>query len=65
MEILRSLRDEWHPDIEWVLRLRATAQSNMGDQELAARLIAQADLLLEGREKVSAEEAKKTQEAEF
>lgn len=65
MEILRSLRDEWHPDIEWVLRLRATAQSKLGDQELAARLTAEADLLLQGREKVSAEEAKKTQEAKF
>ena len=65
LEILRSLRDEWHPDIEWVLRLRATAHSNMGDPELAARLTAEADLLLQSREKVSAEEAKKSQAAEF
>ncbi len=65
LEILRLHRDEWHPDIEWVLRLRATAHSNMGDPALAARLTAEADLLLQGREKVSAEEAKKSQAAEF
>ncbi len=65
LNILRSLRDEWHPDIEWVLRLRATVHSKIGDDEAAARLTAEADLLLQGREKVSAEEAKQSQDADF
>jgi tetratricopeptide (TPR) repeat protein len=64
-EIYSALRDEWHPDIELLLRIRARAYVGLGDEDEAARLTAEADRLNAGRQKVSAEGAKQSQQAEF
>ena len=65
LKIYRALRDKWHPDIELALRVRAKAQRGMGHDGRAIELLAEADALHAGRQKVSAEEAKKTQQKRF
>jgi serine/threonine-protein kinase len=64
-EIYTALRDEWHPDLELLFRIRARAYVGLGDEDEAARLTAEADRLNAGRQKVSAEGAKQSQQAEF
>lgn len=65
LEIYRALRDEWHPDIELALRLRADVQLKLDNLSEAARLSAEADRLRDGRQRVSEEEAKQSQDASF
>ncbi|MDJ0710645.1 MAG: serine/threonine-protein kinase [Woeseiaceae bacterium] len=65
LEIYRTLRDKWHPDIELALRVRADAQRGLGNAALADELIAEAAELRAGRQKVSEDEAKESQQAKF
>jgi len=61
----RAIRDKWHPDIQYALRLRADIYNRLGDDDRAAQFKAEADELYKGSQSISEEEARETGEASF
>lgn len=65
LAIYHALRDETHPDIELIFRLRAQAAAGLGRTKEAQSFTAEADRLLAARQKVTAAEAEASQNAKF